>query len=189
MNPPFKFCPKCGQKYAPQTNINLVCEACKFVFYQNSKPTASTLIINDQNQVLLGKRAIEPGKGKWDVIGGFLELGETPEAGAIREAKEEAGVDVQIESYVGIFMDSYSDWGIFTLNIGYTAKIIAGELKPGDDIAELAWFNLDNLPTEIAYDNGKAMLAKLSAQLHKKLISQKQYPWAISFEKSLRTEW
>ena len=158
MNTPYEYCPKCGAKYQSQTSQNLTCSNCNYVFYQNSKPTASTLIINENNEVLLGKRAIDPSKGMWDVIGGFLNNGESPESGAIREAKEEAGVVVEIEKFIGIFMDTYGDSDYFTLNICYTAKIIDGELKAGDDIDELKWFSANELPDQIAYANGKKML-------------------------------
>lgn len=165
MDTSYEYCPKCGVRYLSQTSQNLTCSSCKYIFYQNSKPTASTLIINEDNEVLLGKRSIDPSKGKWDVIGGFLNLGESPEAGALREAKEEAGVDVQVEKFIGIFMDTYGDTGYSTLNICYTAKIIGGKLKAGDDIDELKWFSASELPAEIAYDNGKEMLSAWRATL------------------------
>ncbi|MDD4902778.1 MAG: NUDIX hydrolase [Patescibacteria group bacterium] len=114
-------------------------------------------MIIDGDKVLLGKRCIEPEKGKWDVIGGFLEYGEHPEAGARREAREETGFDIEIEKLLGIYMDIYGPEKYSTLNICYIAKIVSGEVKPGDDIEELKWFSASELP-EVAFQNGKDML-------------------------------
>jgi len=154
----YSYCPKCGAKYGEQNKPNqFACRQCGFVFYVNSKPTASTLIIKD-SKVLLGKRVIEPAKGMWDVIGGFLDLGELPEDGAKREAKEETGLDVKIESLVGFFVDTYGDTGDVTLNIYYTASVVGGEMRAQDDVEELRWFTIDEIPKEIAFKNSRDML-------------------------------
>jgi len=154
----YLFCPYCGAKYDNPDQTHPTCQICGKTFWQNSKPTASTLIVNDQNQILLGKRAGEPEKGNWDVIGGFLELGEDPQVGAIREAKEETGYDVEIVGDLGIFMDLYSDEKIPTLNIGYVAKVIGGTEQAQDDIAELKWFDQNSIPENTAFQNGRDMI-------------------------------
>lgn len=156
----YEFCPVCGTHYnLPQNTPNLECSSCGHIFYQNSKPTASVLILDENNNVLLGKRSREPGKGKWDIVGGFLELGEHPEAGAIREAKEETGLEIKIEALVGIFMDTYSVGNQATLNICYTAKVVGGQPQANDDIEELKWFSVAGLPEEMAFANNLEMLA------------------------------
>ena len=158
----YKFCPKCGEKLIDIIEDNhsrLQCLSCKFIFYQNSKPTVSALIING-DEVLLGKRCINPAKGMWDVPGGFLELGEHPEDGMRREAMEETGLEVEILFMLGIFMDEYGTEGESTLNICYVVKAAGGEERPGDDLCDLKWFSIADLPKEIAFKNGKDMLAK-----------------------------
>ena len=68
----------------------------KKIHYENSKPTASLICIF-QDKLLLIKRAIEPAKGFWGLPGGFIELGETPDEGAIRELKEETNLSGQLK--------------------------------------------------------------------------------------------
>ena len=159
----YKYCVECGGKLkksflSEESHTRLKCAKCNFVFYLNSKPTASALIV-DGNKVLLGKRSIEPAKGDWDVIGGFLEPGEHPEDGARREAKEEAGTEIEIKELLGIFMDVYGTDKEPTLNICYLVGLKPDEkLIPGDDIEELRWFSADNLPQNLAFDNGRRML-------------------------------
>jgi ADP-ribose pyrophosphatase YjhB (NUDIX family) len=167
----YKHCPNCGKAYEnSQKKSHPECHNCGHIFWQNSKPTASVLILNEKPQVLLGKRAKNPGKGKWDIIGGFLELGEHPEVGAAREAKEEAGAEITITGMVGIFMDNYELDDYATLNVCYTAKLTGGELKPGDDIAELKWFDVEALPEDIAFQNGQDMLDAWIKQIAKKEV-------------------
>ncbi len=138
----------------------MICTKCSFIFYQNSKPTASA-IISKNGKILLGKRSVEPYKNLWDVPGGFLEYGELPEAGLKREIKEEVGVKIKIKKIVGIFMDTYGKNGDWTMNIYYECEIIAGTPRPDDDVSELKWFDKNKLPP-LAFKNGeKAILAWL----------------------------
>ncbi|MEK7170926.1 MAG: NUDIX hydrolase, partial [Patescibacteria group bacterium] len=157
-NMDYKYCPNCSIQYDHQGEPErYACSNCNSVVYLNSKPTASTLI-TDGNRVLLGKRRIEPAKGRWDVIGGFLNLGEKPEDGAVREAKEETGLSVELGDMLGFFMDSYGTTGEKTLNICFIAEVIGGVLTPGDDIEELRWFSYNELPERMAFKNGEEMV-------------------------------
>ena len=154
----YKYCPRCGSQYDKRVGLqNYACSNCKSVIYLNSKPTASA-IIADGDSILLGKRRIEPSKGKWDVIGGFLNLGERPEDGAKREAKEETGLNIELERMLGFFMDTYETTGDKTLNICFVARVNGGVLKPGDDINELRWFSVDQIPKDLAFKNGVDMV-------------------------------
>jgi len=146
----FKFCPVCAgrlllKKHGPV--FHLTCRSCDFIFYQNSKPTASAFIVNQKNQILLVKRAVEPMKGYWDAPGGFLEDGEDPIKGLRREMKEELGVQLADIQFFGIYLDVYNErYAINTLNIIYLAKILKGKLQPMDDISEAKWFSASQIP-------------------------------------------
>jgi len=140
----FKYCPECKLKLINNSDF-FKCENCGQIIYKNSAPTASILII-DHDKVLLGKRAINPFKGKYDIIGGFLKYGEDPIAGVLREVKEETGLKIKIIELLGIYMDTYGDGGESTLNICYIGKIVSGKMKASDDVAELEWVPIDKLP-------------------------------------------
>jgi len=157
------FCPQCKNKLIKKTE-SFYCENCKETIYLNSKPTASVLIM-DKDKVLLGIRAQDPGKGKYDVIGGFLKLGECPEAGAIREAEEETGLKIKIISLMGVYMDVYSTMGEHTLNFVYLGKIIGGKMRADDDIAELEWITIDKLPNDPAFASQKKVFQDLQKLL------------------------
>lgn len=153
----YHFCPFCGQRYPKPEGTQYTCLSCHKTVYLHSKPTVSVLIV-DGERVLLGKRGTEPSKGMWDIIGGFLNYGEHPHDGAIREAKEESGLDVEVVEYLGSFMDVYGKDEEATLNMCFTSSVIGGEMQPNDDIVELKWFSSNELPKELAFDNGHQML-------------------------------
>ncbi|MFH0952339.1 MAG: NUDIX hydrolase [Patescibacteria group bacterium] len=165
----YHFCPRCGHQlawrheYADHANEpkRQVCAGCGYVLYINSSPTASALIINKKDEVLLAKRAWPPAKGKWDTLGGFLENGEDPIKGLRREIKEETGVTLKNIKYLGIYLDDYHHNNrIFkTLNIFYTAEIARGKPKPSDDIAGVKWFARNRLPKNLAFRNCRQALA------------------------------
>lgn len=80
-----------------------VCTRCDFVDYRNPRIIVGAVATDDQNRVLLCKRAIEPQSGFWTLPAGYLETGEAPEVGARREAREEAGADLEIDRLLAIY--------------------------------------------------------------------------------------
>jgi 8-oxo-dGTP diphosphatase len=110
--------------------------------------------------VLLGRRAREPEQGLWDLPGGFLEPGETPEQCVRRELREETGLEVEVGRYVGSFSDVYGDGGDTTLNIVFECRALGGREAAADDVSELRWFAPGQLPArgEIAFENGPQAL-------------------------------
>jgi len=147
----YNFCPQCGLAIDPAT-VPAHCSNCNMTYWRNAKPGASVLPIKD-GKVLLAKRGREPMKGHFDIIGGFMEADEVPEAAAIREAKEETGLDVKIIELLGMYNDSYGEGGDRTLNLHYIGEITGGEMKAMDDVADLEWFDIDNLPLDQGFQN------------------------------------
>jgi ADP-ribose pyrophosphatase YjhB (NUDIX family) len=96
-------CPHC----ATPIEQPLTCERCGWRWYANPKPAAGTLVERQgddgQPEVLLLRRAVEPGIGGWDLPAGYLEPNESPEAGALRETLEEAGLQVELVRLVGVY--------------------------------------------------------------------------------------
>ena len=109
---------------------------------------AGGCMFDDRGRVLLQKRG---DSGKWGFLGGAIELGETPEEAAIREVKEETGLDVQVETLIGIYTDSDIKYPngdeAHSICIAYRLEAVSGQLAcDGVETAELKYFALDELP-------------------------------------------
>lgn len=151
----WRRCPVCGADVEPQDGgAKVECAACGFVEYAHSNVTASALVVDDAGRLLLARRANTPFQGKWDLPGGFLDEGEHPLDGLRRELREETGLDVHPERFVGIWMDRYGEdgGGEHTLNLYWTVRA-EGEPAAADDVSEVAWFHPDELPSpeELAF--------------------------------------
>jgi ADP-ribose pyrophosphatase YjhB (NUDIX family) len=150
---PYSFCPLCGgdlelRTLKPVEPDRLVCVRCGFVFYQDPKVAVGTILQNDDNHILLLRRAIEPGYGKWVFPGGFVDRGEPVVVAAVREAREEAGLDVRIDRLLNVY--SYS--GRAPVIIVYVASIIGGTLAVDDESTEARFFPRDRIPwDELAF--------------------------------------
>lgn len=171
----FRYCYGCGGATVERDDHGRArdyCPACDRLLYDNAKPCAGALVTDEAGRLLLVRRTIEPFAGYWDIPGGFLEADEHPEAGAVRELREETGLDVELTGLLGIYMDWYAPSADATrchhsLNFYYSARVSGGALALDAEADAARWFAPDELPpfVEIAYDNGRrALSAWLSAR-------------------------
>ncbi len=150
---PYSFCPLCGgdldlRSLKTSEPERLVCVACGFVFYLDPKVAVGTVITNDEGHIVLVRRAIEPGYGKWVFPGGFVDRGEEVRAAAIREAREEAGLDIRLDRLINV----YSYPGPSPVIIVYAATIVGGTLECDDEGLEARFFAHDEIPwDELAF--------------------------------------
>jgi 8-oxo-dGTP diphosphatase len=145
----YRFCPRCGstlerrllRSSEPQ---RLVCTdpTCGFVFYIDPKLAVGTIVRSQQGLIVLVRRAIEPGYGKWVFPGGYVDRGETLPAAAIREAREECGLEVRLEGLV----NTYSYAGRTPVVIVYAATAIGGVLAVDEEGLEVAEFEPSAIP-------------------------------------------
>ncbi|MFP3949772.1 MAG: NUDIX domain-containing protein [Candidatus Micrarchaeia archaeon] len=117
------------------------------------RPATVDALILENGKIMLIKRGREPDKGKWALPGGFVDKKECAEGACIREAREETGLDVEIEKLAGVFSEPGRD-PRGTISIAYLCRKKSGEERGGDDADEAGWFRLDGLP-ELAFDHKK----------------------------------
>ena len=159
-------CPRCraGLVFGPRNDEQgdvLHCPACGLVIYDNPAPTASALVVRD-GRLMLTRRARPPYEGMWDVPGGFVEPLEHPEQAVRRELLEETGLEVAVGPLIGVFTDVYGQDGVATFNLYYSASVLSGEERPADDVSEIGWFELAEIPLqEVAFANGREAIATL----------------------------
>ncbi len=126
---------------AGDTREREVCADCGFIRYENPKVVAGSLVI-DAGRVLLCRRAIEPRTGFWTLPAGYMELGETAEEAARREAREEAEADLVIERVFAV----YSIPRIAQVQVMFLAHLARPHIAPGIESQEVGFFDLDKVP-------------------------------------------
>ena len=107
-------------------------------------------------EVVLIRRGREPFRGHWALPGGFVELGETVEQAARREALEETGLEVKLMELVGVYSEPHRDPRQHTVSIVFRAVPIAGQPKADDDAADIM-LTKDASSMELAFDHGKIL--------------------------------
>ncbi len=156
----YRFCPSCGgalEKRSVKAGDpeRLVCAACGFVFYLDPKVAVGTIIQTDDSRLVLVRRAIEPGYGLWVFPGGYVDRGEIITAAALREAKEESGLDVRLDRLVNIY--SYPDAAVII--VVYAATALSAELCADDECLEARLFRADEIPwDELAFRSTREAL-------------------------------
>lgn len=119
-------------------------------------------------RVLLIERGIEPYKGRWAFPGGFLNMEESAEVGAMRELREETGLKGAYIKQLHTFSDPKRDPRERVITIAYYALVRLQEVKGGDDAAKAEWFALDEVPA-LAFDHDlilRMALQELRKQIH-----------------------
>jgi 8-oxo-dGTP diphosphatase len=149
MRSDFRFCPVCGGALESRSlrdgdPARLVCTACGFVFYLDPKLAVGTIITDEQNRVVLVKRAIDPGYGKWVFPGGYVDRGEEVRAAAVREAREETGLEIRLDRLINI----YSYAGRVPVIVVYSATMMGGCLGCDDEGLEARFFEPETIPWE-----------------------------------------
>ncbi len=127
------------------------CHACERPLYENPIPATCLVVVNTRGELLLVKRDVEPKKGQWCLPGGFIELGEAPEEGALRELAEETGLSGRIDSLLGVCTTPSSQYHS-VLMVGYKVCQFQGTLIAGDDAADVRWFQHQQMPP-IAFES------------------------------------
>ena len=152
----YAFCPLCGKTLVEATldgHRRLRCpdDGCGFVFYQNPIPAAGAILVQDDS-ILLVKRAHPPRIGWWCIPAGFMEWSEHPEQTAVREVREETGLDIKLTSFFEVYtgIDDPRSNAVLLL---YLAEIVGGTMQASDDALEVRFFPFNHLPEQIAFES------------------------------------
>ena len=133
----------------------MVCRDCGFIHYINPKVVTGAVVTwrdpgapLEDEKLLLCRRAIEPRDGFWTIPAGYLELGESTEAGALREAREEACAEIEIDRLLAI----YNITRISQIQTIYRATLSSPDVAAGIESREVGLFSWDDIPwADIAF--------------------------------------
>lgn len=112
------------------------------------------VLIKD-GKVLLMKRAGEPFRGMWGIPGGFVEKGERVEEAALREVKEETGIETKVLRLVGVYSDPDRDPRGHVITVAFLLEQTGGELKGNEETQDVRFFEKDDIPEQLAADHTK----------------------------------
>lgn len=142
------ICPHCGQPLSR---------------YANPTPTTDVLIYTPERGVVIIERG-NPPLG-FALPGGFIEEGEQAEAAALREMREETGLEVELTGLLGVYSRPDRDPRQHTLSVVFTGRPRNPDaLRAGDDAAKAAFYALDKLPSPLVFDHAR-ILADFKAVL------------------------
>lgn len=141
-----RHCRVCGARVeyrvpAGDNRERAVCTACGEIHYENPINVVGTVPVWGE-QVLLCRRNIEPRLGLWTLPAGFLEIGESTAAGALRETDEEAGAHVEL----GALFTVLNVVRVAQVHFFYLARMLDTQLAPGPETIEARLFREDDLP-------------------------------------------
>ena len=166
----YRFCPRCATPLAEREiggQARPACSTCGFVRFRNPAPAVVVLVV-DGGRVLLGRRSGEPGAGRWALPSGYIEYTDDYLTTAVREVKEETGLDVVLEAIVHVesaFMSpQFHFFAAYLL-----ARPTGGTLFAGDDLAAVAWFEAAGPLPEMAFQPDRDLIGEYAAGTMRRL--------------------
>ena len=154
----YVYCPHCATPLVTRQvgdKARRACPACDFIYFTDPKVGVGVLVV-EEGRILLVRRRMNPGRGKWSIPAGFLDRGEDPREVAAREVEEETGLRVTVQELVDVYYNPpppdagaapHAGASVFIL---YRGERIGGTLVAGDDADAAAFFPPEKLP-ELAF--------------------------------------
>lgn len=160
----YRYCPICAKPLLQllyQGKPYVECEEKHFLHYDTQAVGAAAIIVHE-GKLLLEKRAVEPGKGCWGLLGGMAEPGEQITECVVREVQEESGLEIQITRLLDV------QGGHTTCVVFYEAIVTGGQLFVSSESTELRWYDLSEIPYEqLAFRSHLVMIERWLSDIHK----------------------
>lgn len=144
------YCPRCAHALEDRfvfERMRRVCPSCDFVFFREHKVAAAAVVARD-GKVLLARRTMSPGQGKWTIPGGFVEFDEDPREAVVREVLEETGYRVRVTGLIDVIFGREHERGA-SLVIAYRACLLddrPAESVDQNEVDAIGFFPPDQLP-------------------------------------------
>lgn len=167
------FCPKCGGNLLYKLvddRERLVCKDCGYILYENPIVGAAAIVM-DKGKLLLGRRAENATyPGLWCIPCGYVEYDEDICDAVVRECLEETGLVVEPQ---GVFtvLSNFHNPETHTVGVWFNTRVTGGRLRPGDDIDQVGFFELDDVPP-LAFATDKEVIRLLKEKMEAKKEEQ-----------------
>lgn len=152
-----RFCQYCGSTVVSglhEGHVRSACSGCGAAVFLDPKVVAGVIVAMDGKIVMI-RRNLEPGMGRWTFPAGYVDRGESVEDAAVREMEEESGLKVRLDGLLGV----YSQTGETNVLIVYTGFVIGGKLAAGPEAQEAGLFDPRALPS-LAFQRDTGILAE-----------------------------
>ena len=165
------YCSRCGSRLRfgvvdGEHRERLVCDTCGHIVYVNPRIVVTAFPVTDDGELVLLRRGIEPGYGTWAQPGGFLEVDETVNQGAIRETLEETGLLIEPGEIIGL----YTRLEAAVVTIAFEARIVGGAAMVTPEALEVRSFAPADIPWDgIAFNTTQWALRDWLALRHPEL--------------------
>jgi ADP-ribose pyrophosphatase YjhB (NUDIX family) len=158
----YRYCPRCATPFIRRIihhDERLVCPTCAFIFWQNPV-VGVAVIVMDADRIILGRRARGAYKGAWCIPCGYVEYDEDVRQAAQREFQEETGLLVQVGDVYTVHSNFHNP-DMHSVGIWFRGTVLGGDLRPADDIDEVTYVPLYDLPDNLAFPTDRLVLARL----------------------------
>ena len=168
----FDFCPRCGEKTMKFDGLKKTdCEQCGFQFWFNASGAVAALIFNANKELLLTIRKSDPGKGEFDLPGGFIDPDESAEEALVREIKEELNLNITHFRYLQSFPNQYLYKGVVYHTIDMIFFCTADDnsnITPADDVTGYRWMKPSDIdPQSMGLNSMKKVIKWINTELAK----------------------
>ncbi|MPW35923.1 NUDIX domain-containing protein [Vibrio sp. B1Z05] len=167
------YCPACGAQRLAVHGNQFICSDCDFTFFQNMAAAVMAAVIKQDSQqqtrLLVATRSRDPGKGLWDLPGGFVDPDESAEFALHRELKEEIGAELASAQYLTSFPNTYPYKNVTykTCDMVFIVTLAEGaEIVANDDVESLQWLPLAEMDlSQFAFESTKRAVSAVQDKL------------------------
>lgn len=142
------YCPRCGKPLSDRLadgKVRRACDSCGFIHFRDPVVAVVTLVIRE-GKALMVHRAVDPQMGTWAFPAGFVDYGEDPRQAAIREVREEAGLEIRVTRLIDVLGPDGSQGAKANIIILFAGEALSGEPHAHDDADRAAFFARDEVP-------------------------------------------
>ena len=158
----YDYCPRCATAFTRQVlhgHERMVCPACRFIFWQNPAVGVAVIVLRE-GRIVLARRARGAYRGAWCIPCGYVEYDEDVRAAAQREFREETGLRVEVGEVYAVH-SNFHDPASHSVGIWFWGTVLEGTLQAGDDVDQVAWVSLDNVPDNLAFPTDRLVIERL----------------------------
>ena len=158
----YDYCPRCAAAFTRREihgHERMVCPDCRFIFWQNPAVGVAVIVMRE-NRIVLARRARGVYRGDWCIPCGYVEYDEDVRQAAYREFLEETGLRVEIGEVYTVH-SNFHDPASHSVGIWFLGSVLEGTLRAADDVDEVAWVPLGEVPDNLAFPTDRLVIERL----------------------------